>query len=76
MGGKARSEMKKEHWIIGLLALGALIYFGWPHVNAGVAWAKSVFNRQRSFVVDGTAHSGADATVLTNTCIGDYPGVS
>lgn len=58
--------MKKHHWIIGFLALAALLYFGWPHVRIGYAWARSVFNRQRSFVVDGTAHSGADATVLTS----------
>lgn len=61
--------MKREHMIVGLLALAALLYFGWPHVRNGYAWAKSVFNPQRSFVVDGTAHSGNDSGgVLTQAC--------
>lgn len=62
--------MKREHYLIGIVALIALLYLGWPRVRQAYAWSKSVFNPQRSFVVDGTAHSGADATVLTNTCIG------
>lgn len=60
--------MKRHHMLLGLLALGALLYFGWPHFRRLWAWGGSVFNKQRSFVVDGTAHSGADATVLTSAC--------
>jgi hypothetical protein len=61
--------MKKEHLLIGLIALAVLAYLGWPHVRAGYAWARSIFNPQRSFTVDGTAHSGNDSGgVLTQAC--------
>lgn len=60
--------MKREHIIIAVIVGAVALYFFWPHVRSGYAWAKSVFNPQRSFVVDGTAHSGNDSGgVLTNT---------
>jgi len=62
--------VKREHTLMWLVLAAVALYFFWDYVRDGFAWAGSVFNPQRSFVVDGTAHSGADATVLTNTCIG------
>lgn len=59
---------KREHWILGIVALVVLLYFGWPYIRSGYAWAMSIFNAQRSYVVNGTADSGADATVLTSAC--------
>lgn len=60
--------MKKETWIILLMAVAALLYFTYPHFRGGWAQLRSVFNRQRSFAVDGTANSGNDSGgVLTNT---------
>jgi hypothetical protein len=56
---------KRENMLLWIVAGAVFLYFGWPHVRTGWAYAKSVFNKQRSFVVTGTADSGADATVLT-----------
>ena len=61
--------MKKEAWIIVALAAIALLYFSWPHVRTSWAFARSIFNQQRSFVVTGTANSGNDSGgVLTQAC--------
>lgn len=54
--------MKKEYiWILAVVAVLGVLYFAWPSVRGGFAWGKSLFNKQRSFVVDGTAHSGNDS---------------
>lgn len=58
---------KRESWMVGLVAVAVLLYFTWPYVRSGWAYARSVFNAQRSYVVNGTADSGADATVLTSS---------
>lgn len=55
--------------VIAVVATVAAIYFAWPKLRKGFAWSKSAFNKQRSFVVDGTAHSGNDSGgVLTSAC--------
>lgn len=60
--------MKRDHWIYIIGAI-AILYFAWPHVRGGYARAKALLMpNSASPVVDGTAHSGADATVLTASC--------
>ena len=60
--------MKKEHWILGAVAVAVLLYLTFPHFRGTYARLRSLLTRQSGYVVDGTAHSGNDSGgVLTNT---------
>ena len=54
--------MKREYtYIVAIVAALALLYFLAPQAKTFYAKARSVFNKQRSYVVKGTAMSGDDS---------------
>jgi hypothetical protein len=59
--------VKKEHWILGILAAVVVLYFLWPHVKTGYGHIRQ-FVGGKKVVVTGTAGKGNDSGgVLTSS---------